>query len=65
MHGRTKATSPMSMVKLPVSIVQVDESKEWASALSTVRPITHTQNFSWGQRVVDRVKQSSSSLYRL
>ena len=65
MHGRTKATSPMSMVKLPVSIVQVDESKEWASALSTVRPITQTQNFSWGQRVVDRVKQSSSSLYRL
>ena len=48
----------------PASCVQMDERKQWALALSTVQPIAQMQTLSWNQRLAERVKQLSSSLYR-
>ena len=45
-------------------MLQGNGSKEWDVALSTVRPITQTQKSSWGQRVAESIKHSSSNIYR-
>ena len=45
-------------------MLQGTGSKEWDAALSTVRPITQTQKSSWGQRIAESIKQSSSNIYR-